>query len=63
VCGTIAVVTAKLRGWPWSFLIFVVSFYALPMLVTWDVLAFRLFPPTKFEPVSSPIQTLGINMG
>jgi len=61
VCGIIAVVTAKLRGWDWSFLIFVVSFYALPVLVLWDVIVFKLFPPKKFELVSGPFQTLGIN--
>ncbi len=53
--------TARLRGFDWSFLIFVVSFYALPMLFLWDVIVFKLFPPTKFESVSSPFQTLGIN--
>ena len=63
VCGIIAVVTAKLRGWDWSFLIFVVSFYALPMLVLWDVIVFKFFPPKKFELVSSSFQTLGINKG
>jgi hypothetical protein len=61
VCGVVAVMTARLRGFDWSFLIFVVSFYALPMLFLWDVIVFKLFPPTKFESVSSPFQTLGIN--
>jgi hypothetical protein len=61
VCGVIAVVTARLRGFDWSFLIFVVSFYALPVLFLWDVIVFKLFPPTRFESVSSPFQTLGIN--
>jgi hypothetical protein len=61
MCGIIAVVTAKLRGWDWSFLIFVVSFYALPILVLWDVIVFKFFPPKKFEAVSGPFQTLGIN--
>lgn len=60
VCAVIAVATAKLRGWDWSFLIFVVSFYALPVLVLWDLIVFRLFPPTKFEAVPSQFQTLGI---
>jgi predicted RNA-binding Zn-ribbon protein involved in translation (DUF1610 family) len=60
ICGVIAVATAKLTGWDWSFLIFVVSFYALPMLVLWDTIVFRLFPPTKFEAVASQFQTLGI---
>jgi hypothetical protein len=61
VCGGVAVVTARMRGFDWSFLIFVVSFYALPVFILWDVIVFKLFPPTKFEPVSSPFQTLGIN--
>jgi hypothetical protein len=61
VCGVIAVVTARWRGWDWSFLIFVVSFYAFPVLTLWDVILFKMFPPTKFEPVRSPFQTLGIN--
>jgi hypothetical protein len=63
VCGGIAVLTARLRGFDWSFLIFVVSVYALPMFILWDVMAFKLFPPTKFELVSSPFQTLDINKG
>ena len=56
----IAIAAAKLRGFDWSFLIFVVSFYAIPVLFVWDSIAFGLFPPTKFRPVHSPIQTLGI---
>jgi energy-coupling factor transporter transmembrane protein EcfT len=64
VCGVIAVVTARLRGWEdWSFLIFVVSFYALPVFVLWDTIVFNMFPPRKFEAVPSPFQTLGINKG
>jgi hypothetical protein len=61
VCVGVAVVTARLRGFDWSFLIFVVSFYALPVFILWDVIVFKLFPPIKFEAVSSPFQTLGIN--
>jgi hypothetical protein len=60
-CGVIAVVTARLRGWDWSFLFFVVSFYMLPVLVLWDAIVFKVFPPKKFELVSTPFQTLGIN--
>ncbi len=61
VCLGVAVVTARMSGFDWSFLIFVVSFYALPVFILWDVIVFKLFPPTKFGPVSSPFQTLGIN--
>ena len=53
--------TAKMSGFDWSFLIFVVSFYAIPVFILWDVIVFKLFPPTKFKPVSSSFQTLGIN--
>jgi len=61
VCLFVAVVAARRRGFDWFFLIFVVSFYALPAFVFWDAVVFKLLPPTKFEPVPSPFQTLGIN--
>jgi hypothetical protein len=62
VCVIIAVGAARRSGFDWSFLIFVVSFYAIPAFVLWDAIVFRFFPPTKFEPVSSSsFQTLGIN--
>jgi hypothetical protein len=41
--------------------LFVVSFYALPLLMLWDVIVFKLFPPKKSVRVSSLFQTLGIN--
>lgn len=63
ICVILAVVTARWRGFDWSFLIFVVSFYALPLFVLWDLIVFKLSPPRKFEPVSSPFQTLTINKG
>jgi len=31
------------------------------MLVLWDTIVFKLFPPTNFEAVAAPFQTLGIN--
>jgi len=64
VCLFVAVVAARRRGFDWFswfFLIFVVSFYAIPAFVFWDAIVLKLFPPTKFERVSSPFQTLGIN--
>ena len=61
-CGIVAVLIAKFRtGFDWPFLIFVVGFYALPVLFFWDLIGFAMFLPTKFEPVGSPFQTLGIN--
>jgi hypothetical protein len=61
LCAVVAVGAVKLRGFDWSFLIFVISLYALPALFFWDVIVSRMFPPTKFEPVPSPVQTLGIS--
>ena len=59
-CCAIAIAAVKLRGFEWSFLIFVVSLYAIPAFIFWDVIAFRLFPPTTFEAVKPSVQTLGI---
>jgi len=61
ICLGIAIAAARVRGFDWSFLIFVVSFYAIPVVFLWDSIAFGLFPPTAFQPVHSPIQTLGID--
>lgn len=61
VCAIIAIAIARWRGFDWSFLIFVVSLYAVPVFFLWDVLIFKMFPPTKFEAVVSPFQTLRIN--
>ena len=60
LCAAFAVSAAKLKGFDWSFLIFVVSLYALPSLLFWDVLALDLFPPIRFEANRSTFQTLGI---
>ena len=58
VCGGVAVVTARMRGFDWSFLIFVVSFYALPVFILWDVIVFQLFPPTSCSQHGTPSPTL-----
>jgi hypothetical protein len=42
VCAAFAVTAARLKGFDWSFLIFVVSLYALPSLMFWDILALDL---------------------
>ena len=49
---------ARMRGFDCSFLIFVVSSYALPVFIAWDVIVLKLFPFAKFEPVSSPFKRL-----
>ncbi len=50
------------RGWSGSFVIFVVSFYQLPLLFLWDLIVRDFFLPTKFEAAPSlSFQTLGLN--
>jgi len=63
LCAGFAITAAKLKGFDWPFLIFVVSVYALPALFFWDILALDLFPPIRFQATKSPIQTLGIGRG
>src|SRR5690349_4702756 len=53
LCGVVAVTAARLHGFEWSFLIFVVALYAIPVLLLWDGIIFRLIPPTKFQAVPS----------
>ena len=58
-----AAIWAWKRGWEPSFIFFVVSFYAFPVLLLWTALERHirlLFPSTHFEPKRSLFQTLGI---
>ncbi|HET9408017.1 MAG TPA: hypothetical protein VFO39_12330 [Candidatus Sulfotelmatobacter sp.] len=62
VYGTAAVWAWK-RGWEPSFIVFVVSFYAIPVLLFLTFLEAhvrRLFPPKRFDPQRKYLQTLGI---
>ncbi len=60
VCAALAIGAALLKGFPWSSVIFVVSFYALPALFFWDILVMDLLPPMRFERTRSSVQVLGI---
>lgn len=62
VCYGAGLAYAWTHGWNGSFVIFVVSFYALPALVLWAVIEVRLFPPKMFAPTSASaaVQTLDI---
>src|SRR4051812_34457612 len=60
LCVALAVAVAKLRRFDWSLLIFVVSLYAIPAFLFWDAIAFKLFPPKRFEPVKPLVETLRI---
>jgi hypothetical protein len=55
-----AVLIAWKRGWPPSFIVFVVSLYAIPMFLIWGVIEQFVFPPKKFEVARSPYQTLNL---
>jgi hypothetical protein len=62
IVGT-AAIWAWRRGWPPSFIIFVVSFYVWPVLLFWAYIegqVRRVFPPKRFEPKRKYLQTLGI---
>jgi hypothetical protein len=63
LCAALAIVAARLRGFDWSFLIFVVSAYALPALFFWDIVVLDLSPATRFEPARSSLEILGIGNG
>jgi len=60
LCLGIAIGAARSRGWDWSFLIFVIGFYALPVFFLFDRIRFTLFPPKKFEPAQPYVQTLDL---
>ena len=60
LCGALAIAAARLKGFDWSFLVFVVAFYALPVFFFWDVFALDLSPPTQFERTRGSVQKLGI---
>ena len=63
LCAALAITAARLKGFDWSFLIFVVSVYAFPALFFWDIFTLDLAPPMRFEPTRSPVQLLGIGKG
>jgi hypothetical protein len=47
-----------MKGWHDASVVFVISFYAIPVFAAWYYLE-RYFPAKKFERVGSYIQTLG----
>ena len=51
------------NGWTGSFVIFVLGFYALPVMLFWDLFVFEFLRPKKIEPAapSSSFLTLGLN--
>lgn len=60
ICAALAIAVSRLRGFDWSFLVFVVSIYALPALFFWDIFALDLAPALVFEPTRSSVQRLRI---
>ena len=51
------------RGWDPSFIVFVVSFYAFPVMWLWNSMEryfWRIYPPANFELQRSLFQSLGI---
>ncbi len=62
VCTSAAALLALKRGWEPSFIIFVLSFYAIPLFYLWRLIEVRLFPATRFEVVTSPLQHLNFGL-
>ena len=59
----VAAIWAWRRGWAPSFIIFVVSFYAIPVLLILGHIEGqlrRVFPPKRYVPRRKDVQTLGI---
>jgi hypothetical protein len=59
-CYGIAALVAWKRGWEPSFIIFIVSFYAIPVLIAWRAIEQSIFPRKKFEIVPPTYQTLNL---
>jgi uncharacterized protein (DUF983 family) len=60
VCAALAIGAALLKGFPWSFVVFVVCFYALPAFFFWDIFVMDLLPPLRFERTQSSMQLIRI---
>lgn len=51
------------RGWDPTFIIFVVSFYVLPIRIVWAIIERQIrmaYPPKCLEPARPVFQTLGL---
>jgi predicted RNA-binding Zn-ribbon protein involved in translation (DUF1610 family) len=60
VCWSVTLTWAWMKGWHDASVVFVISFYVIPVFAAWYYLE-RYFPAKKFERVGSYIQTLGID--
>jgi hypothetical protein len=49
VCYAAATIYAWTHGWNDLSIVFVVSFYAFPAIIVWELLVPRFFPPKKIE--------------
>lgn len=60
-CYGAGAAAARIRGWDWWFIVFVVSFYAYPAVLLFDSVAVNFFPARQFEVVRGRFQTLGLS--
>jgi len=61
ICCGAGLALAWHNGWTDSFVIFVVSFYVLPMMFLWDLTVYHFFLPKHFEPVASSFPVLDLS--
>jgi hypothetical protein len=60
-CYGAGIAAARFRGWDWWFIVFVVSFYALPAAFLFDSIVLNFFPARQFEPVPGKFQMLELS--
>ncbi len=60
VCFGTAAIWAWKRGWDASFVIFVVAFYAIPVMIAWGYIQGTFFPSKRYEAIPPAIQKLGL---
>lgn len=61
VCYAVAALYSWHKGWEPSFIVFIVSFYAIPALVIWRTVEQLFFPATRYEAGRSSVQTLDLS--
>lgn len=60
-CYIAGIAAARIRGWDWSLIVFVVSLYAFPIAVLFDSIVLNLFPAKQFETLPDKLQTLNLS--
>ncbi len=60
-CYGAGIAAARLRGWDWPFIVFVVSLYTLPAAFLFDSIVLNFFPAKQFETLPGKFQMLDLS--